>query len=394
MRCLISKFCLALAKYETDIRGYNKCLLTVEPPGTAIPPKQLKIRNHSMDHRPHKPVMSTSTSTTVDPICGMTVDSESALQESYRGNRYYFCSKHCVEKFSSNPEQYVGKQTAEPSHSCCHTTSALAADRPQVAAGIYICPMHPEVHQEGPGSCPKCGMALEPEDITVQSGKTEYYCPMHPEVIRNEPGSCPICGMALEPRTVTLETEANPELTDMTRRFWVCLGFTVPLVVLAMGRMLPGVELEHLASSRTLHWIELALATPVVTWGAKPFFERGWASVVNRSLNMFTLIAIGVGVAYFYSLIAVLFPEAFPPAFRGHGGQVEVYFEAAAVIVTLVLLGQVLELRARSQTGNAIRELLGLAPKTARLIPLWSRFSQATVCVFVPAKKYQWMAWF
>lgn len=304
----------------------------------------------------------------LDPVCGMTVDPKNALKESYQGEAYYFCSKHCAEKFRSNPAQYTQSETAEPDHSCCHTTPAKPGIASQPVKGIYTCPMHPEVRQEGPGSCPKCGMALEPEDITAQASKTEYYCPMHPEIIRDEPGSCPICGMALEPRTVTLEEEANPELIDMSRRFWVSLGFSVPLVALAMGRMLPGLELDNLASPQTLHWVELALATPVVLWGAKPFFERGWASVINRSLNMFTLIAIGVGVAYLYSLIAVLFPHAFPPAFRSHGGQVEVYFEAAAVIVTLVLLGQVLELRARSQTSSAIRKLLGLAPKTARLI--------------------------
>lgn len=303
----------------------------------------------------------------IDPVCGMTVDPKEALQESYQGDAYYFCSKHCAEKFCSNPAQFVQTEN----HSCCQATHDAAPKQVaaiQAAAGIYTCPMHPEIRQEGPGSCPKCGMALEPEDIMAQASKTEYYCPMHPEIVRNEPGHCPICGMALEPRTVTLEEEANPELIDMSRRFWVSLGFTVPLLAIAMGRMFPGLELENLASPQTLHWLELILATPVVLWGAKPFFERGWASIVNRSLNMFTLIAIGVGVAYLYSVIAVLFPHAFPPAFRTHGGQVAVYFEAAAVIVTLILLGQVLELRARSQTSNAIRKLLGLAPKTARLI--------------------------
>ncbi len=319
-------------------------------------------------HQHHHSASQTAGAATIDPVCGMTVDPKNALKESYQGEAYYFCSKHCAEKFRANPEQYTHSKAAEPDHSCCHTAPAKPSSASQPVNGIYTCPMHPEVRQEGPGSCPKCGMALEPEDITAQASKTEYYCPMHPEIIRDEPGSCPICGMALEPRTVTLEEEANPELIDMSRRFWVSLGFTVPLVALAMGRMFPGLELGNLASPQTLHWVELALATPVVLWGAMPFFERGWASIINRNLNMFTLIAIGVGVAYLYSLIAVLFPQAFPPAFRTHGGQVEVYFEAAAVIVTLVLLGQVLELRARSQTSSAIRKLLGLAPKTARLI--------------------------
>lgn len=307
----------------------------------------------------------------IDPVCGMAVDPKEALQESYQGDAYYFCSKHCAEKFRSNPAQFVQTETIEQDHSCCHATHDAAPKHVaaiQAEAGIYTCPMHPEIRQEGPGSCSKCGMALEPEDIMAQASKTEYYCPMHPEIIRDEPGNCPICGMALEPRTVTLEEEKNPELIDMSRRFWVSVGFTVPLVALAMGRMFPALQLDNLVSPQALHWVELALATPVVVWGAKPFFERGWASIVNRHLNMFTLIAIGVGVAYLYSVVAVLFPQAFPPSFRQHDGQVGVYFEAAAVITALVLMGQVLELRARSQTSSAIRKLLGLAPKTARLI--------------------------
>jgi Cu+-exporting ATPase len=209
-------------------------------------------------------------------------------------------------------------------------------------------------------------MALEPETVAAPATRTEYTCPMHPEIVRDEPGNCPICGMALEPRTVTVEEEQNPELVDMTRRFWVSLIFTVPLVVLAMARMFPGVPLLHAISPRVLGWAELALATPVVLWGGWPFLVRGWQSAVNRRLNMFTLIAIGTGTAYLYSTAAALFPWIFPDSFRAHGGEVGLYFEAAAVIVTLVLLGQVLELRARSRTGAAIRALLGLAPKTAR----------------------------
>ena len=232
----------------------------------------------------------------------------------------------------------------------------------------YTCPMHPEIRQESPGSCPKCGMALEPEGIPAPTTKTEYTCPMHPEIVRDEPGSCPICGMALEPRTITLEAEENQELKDMTRRFWVGVLLTVPLIVVAMGRHIPSLAFDELASSRGLNWVELVLATPVVLWGGWPFFERGWQSVLNRSLNMFTLIALGVGVAYVYSTVAVLFPALFPMVFRDASGQVAVYFEAAAAIVTLVLLGQVLELRARQQTGTAIKALLGLAPKTARRI--------------------------
>jgi P-type Cu+ transporter len=194
----------------------------------------------------------------------------------------------------------------------------------------------------------------------------DYSCPMHPEIVRSEPGFCPICGMALEPRTVTIADEVNPELRDMTRRFWVSLGLTLPLLLMAMAEMVVGAPLSHWLSGRPLAWAQLILATPVVLWGGWPFFERGWASLANRSLNMFTLIAMGIGTAYVYSVIATLFPDIFPQAFRGHEGEAAVYYEAAAVITTLVLLGQVLELRARSQTSSAIKALLSLAPKTAR----------------------------
>jgi Cu+-exporting ATPase len=231
----------------------------------------------------------------------------------------------------------------------------------------YTCPMHPEVLSDEPGSCPKCGMALEPIAPTSAS-KTEWVCPMHPEIVRNEPGNCPICGMALEPRTVTLAEEENPELKDMTRRFWVSAFLSVPLVILAMGHMLSWEMLGQFMPRQIGKWLELALATPVVLWGGWPFFVRGWQSIVNRSLNMFTLIALGVGVAYVYSVIATLFPGIFPESFREMDDQVGVYYEVAAIIVALVLLGQVLELRARSSTNAAIKSLLGLAPKTARRI--------------------------
>jgi P-type Cu+ transporter len=227
--------------------------------------------------------------------------------------------------------------------------------------------MHPDVRQQGPGSCPQCGMALEPVTSTMPSTRTEYVCPMHPEIVRDEPGFCPICGMALEPRTVTGE-EVNPELVDMTRRFWLSLVLTLPLLLLAMSEMIPGQPVQHMLPARLLTWVQCALATPVILWGGWPFFQRGWASIRNRSLNMFTLIAIGTGTAYVYSVIAILFPALFPDSFRTDGREVAVYFEAAAVITTLVLLGQALELRARSQTSSAIKALLGLAPKTARIL--------------------------
>lgn len=246
-------------------------------------------------------------------------------------------------------------------------TSQAIAHGANSGDAMYTCPMHPEVRQSGPGACPKCGMALEAVTPAV-AGVRKYVCPMHPQIVRSEPGSCPICGMALEPRDVSAGEEENPELLDMRRRFWVSLVLTVPVLIAAMGEFIPGQPLRHLASGRTWTWVELILSSPVVLWGGWPFFVRGWQSIVNRSLNMFTLIGLGVAVAYIYSLVAALAPEVFPASFRDKAGGVEVYFEAAAVIVTLVLLGQVLELKARSQTGAAIKALLGLAPKTARLV--------------------------
>ena len=232
----------------------------------------------------------------------------------------------------------------------------------------YTCPMHPEIIQDAPGDCPICGMALE--RLVAATPSRQYTCPMHPEIIQDEPGDCPVCGMALEPVVVTEDEEDNSELIDMTRRFWVSLVFTVPVFVIAMGDLLPGQPVSAVLSAAVRPWIELLLAAPVVLWGAKPFFVRAWRSILTRNLNMFTLIGLGVAVAYGYSVIAVLLPDLFPAAFRDVDGHVAVYFEAAAVIVTLVLLGQVLELRARSRTGEAIKALLGLAPKTARRVSM------------------------
>jgi P-type Cu+ transporter len=233
-----------------------------------------------------------------------------------------------------------------------------------VTETTYTCPMHPEIRQPGPGNCPKCGMTLEP--LAPTGSRTEWTCPMHPQIIRDAPGSCPICGMALEPRTVGSDEGPDPELVDMTRRFWIGLVLTLPLLAFVMGDMLPGQPLRHLIPGRVSAWLQLVLATPVVLWAGWPFFDRGWASIVNRSLNMFTLIALGTGMAYVYSVVGTLAPSLFPASFRTHGGEVGLYFEAAAVITVLVLLGQVLELRARSQTSSAIRALLRLAPPIAR----------------------------
>ena len=231
----------------------------------------------------------------------------------------------------------------------------------------YPCPMHPQIVRDKPGNCPICGMTLEPRSIAPPATMIEYTCPMHPEIVRDKPGNCPICGMALELRTVTLEDEENPELVDMTRRFWIGVVLTAPLLIIAMSDFVPGRPVERVASMQTLSWIEFLLATPVVLWGGWPFFVRAWQSIVNRSLNMFTLIGLGVAVAYLYSVVAKFLPGIFPESFR-EAGIVPVYFEAAAVITTLVLLGQVLELKARSRTGAAIKALLGLAPKTARRV--------------------------
>ncbi len=329
-----------------------------------------------------------------DPVCGMQVDPASARAKAeYGGKSYFFCCAGCAKKFEAAPEQYLKPRptpsgpmltmispAAAPAAPVRNTVpmhpnaapaagaSAAAAPSPKAAVADYVCPMDPEVHENKPGACPKCGMALEPAVPAAPSTKTEYVCPMHPQIVRPEPGSCPICGMALEPRVVTAVEEENPELTSMTRRFWVSVALTAPILLAAMGAYLPGAPLEKLISVRALTWVELILATPVVLWGGWPFFVRGWQSIINRSLNMFTLIGLGVAVAYGYSLVAALAPGIFPPSFRDASGQVGVYFEAAAVITTLVLLGQVMELRARSRTGAAIRALLGLAPKTARLV--------------------------
>jgi Cu+-exporting ATPase len=261
----------------------------------------------------------------IDPVCGMsTEDQHSFTSYGYKGQTYYFCSDHCLAKFKKNPDEYI-------------------SDGPEKPMG-----------------------AEEAEPIP---GK-QYTCPMHPEIIQDTPGSCPKCGMALEPLTASLEDdEENPEYNFMLKRFVFSAILIVPLVIIAMREMLPGGHfIEELASPRTLGWLELILATPVVLWGGWVFYVRAVQSVVNKSLNMFTLVGLGVSVAYFYSLIAVLFPGIFPAAMRGSDSSVGVYFEAAAVIVTLILLGQVMELKARSQTGTAIKALLGLSPKTARKI--------------------------
>jgi P-type Cu+ transporter len=267
-----------------------------------------------------------------DPVCGMKVDPATARGGSHEhaGKTYHFCNPRCRERFAASPEHWLKSGP-----------SAAAMGAP------------------GPATVPPAPAAGE---------RVEYVCPMDPEVLETKPGPCPICGMALEPRTVSLAEERNPELEDMTRRFRASLALTVPLLALAMGAMLPGHLVHRFVSPSAQGWIELLLATPVVLWGGWPFFERMWASLRTGRLNMFTLIGIGTGIAWLYSLVAVLLPGLFPGSFRGHDGEVGRYFESAAVIVTLVLMGQVLELRARQRTSGAIKALLGLAPKTARRV--------------------------
>jgi Cu+-exporting ATPase len=278
--------------------------------------------------------------TNIDPVCGMTVDPDRAAgQHEYKGETYYFCSTHCLHKFREDPERFLNKSAAAPMAQITHISR----------------------HKEPAAVMP-------PAPPAAPAGqKIEYTCPMHPEIVRDAPGSCPICGMALEPRTATLEEDTS-ELDDMRRRFWVSAALSLPLLALAMSEMLPGDPLRMAIGPGLVSWVQLLLAAPVVIWGGWPFFVRAWYSIVTRNLNMFTLIGLGVAVAFSYSLVATLLPQIFPASFRDHMGNVPVYFEAAAVITTLVLLGQVLELKARSSTSAALRALLGLAPKTARRI--------------------------
>ena len=286
-----------------------------------------------------------------DPVCGMDVDpAKTAHRVEHEGNFYYFCCGGCAQKFRNDPRAVLTK--AAPPESGAAATAAK-----------YICPMCPGVESARPAACPKCGMALEPAAPALARARVRYTCPMHPEIVQDAPGDCPKCGMALEPMAISAE-EKNPELADMSRRFWIGTAFTVPLLIVAMAGYLPG--MAALAAWGSAHWLELTLATPVVLWAGWPLLERGAKSFATRNLNMFTLITIGVVAAYAYSVVATLAPGAFPGAFRDESGAIGVYFEVAAAIVVLILLGQVLELRAREKTGGALRALLDLAPPTAR----------------------------
>lgn len=317
----------------------------------------------------------------IDPVCGMTVDEATALQAEHGGPTFYFCCDGCRQQFlakavpltpvslgdsccgGNGDNKRDGHGTEE--HSCCHDHDTATAT--PSAAAKYFCPMCPGVESDKAGDCPKFGMALEQNPAWKPVQKVIYVCPMHPEVQQDMPGECPRCGMALEPRTVSAVEEENPELTDMTRRFWIGAALALPVFLLAMAHMIPAFSHESWMMSDASRWIQFVLSTPVVLWAGWPFFKRGWRSLVTRQLNMFTLIAIGVGTAYLFSAVAMLAPGAFPNS-TAHDGKVGIYFEAAAVIVVLVLFGQVLELRARNKTGSAIRALLNLAPKTARVV--------------------------
>lgn len=363
---------------------------------------------HDRQHRSESPPATGAESgqksrTFRDPVCGMQVTAErNAGSSEHNGETYYFCSRHCLERFQAHPESYlaataaphassglmgIAPATAAPASppkvsrvgmatapaairatGAAGPASAPARDSSRISAPVFTCPMHPEVRESRDVPCPKCGMALETLVPPAPVSISEYFCPMHSQIVRTEPGACPICGMALEARTTEAQPEENPELASMSRRFWTSVVLTIPVLVSAMSKSIPGNPLAGWASGRFWIWFEFVLATPVVMWAGWPFFVRGWHSLVHRSLNMFTLIGLGVSVAYFYSLVAALFPGVFPPSLHDASGAVPVYFEAAAAITTLVLLGQVLELRARSRTGAAIRALLGLAPKTARRV--------------------------
>lgn len=294
----------------------------------------------------------------IDPICGMTVDELKAVSAQRHGQTFYFCCGHCREKFLAQENQ----ARPEPEQ-----LLQLTIPKKQIGSvSRFFCPMCAGIESDKAGSCPKCGMALEASKPSVTQHKTIYTCPMHPEIVQDGPGTCPICGMNLEPKTIGTAEEDDSELKDMSRRFWVALLLTIPVFLLAMLPML-GMPVDQWLGIKLYSWLQLVLSTPVVLWAGWPFFQRGWRSIVTWNLNMFTLIAMGTGAAYLYSLVAVLFPNLFPNNFRHHG-HVAVYFEAAAVIITLVLLGQVLELLARRRTGTAIRELLSLAPLSARLV--------------------------
>jgi P-type Cu+ transporter len=350
-------------------------------------------------------------STAIDPICGMTVDTQTGLKAERNGKTFYFCSAHCRQKFltqsvsetsrsccggaskvsnepppaqahdccSSHDDQHQHsgqKETSccgsqlepakKPVATCCHGHETTAPIKPSASAKYY-CPMCPGVESDKPGDCPKCGMALESAASATPASKTIYTCPMHPEVQQDHPGNCPKCGMALEPKEVTADIEEeSAEAKDMSRRFWIGLALGLPVLVLAMGDMV-GLPINKWIPLTVNQWIQFILTTPIVFWAGWPLLQRGWRSIVTWNLNMFTLIGLGVGTAYLFSVVGLLFPAIFPHSYQ-HDGGVPLYFESAAIITVLVLLGQMLEAKARSRTGRAIKALLNQAAKTARVV--------------------------
>ena len=306
-----------------------------------------------------------------DPVCGMQLSPDTARHTyDHEGVTYLFCCGGCRAAFEREPDQFLHADDTPGSSAGAHhrrPEPAREARTPVPADAVFVCPMCAEVREPQPGACPSCGMALDPKVTADVLTGVDYTCPMHPEIVQDTPGACPICGMALEPRTVTEEAPPNPELVDMTRRFWIGAALGLPVFVLAMAEMALGSRTSLFIGRSASNWVQLIFATPVVVWAGRPFFERCWASFVNRSPNMFTLIGLGVGSAYVYSAAATVVPGWFPNGFRMNGG-VEPYFDTSVVIIVLVLLGQVLELRARHRTGAALRLLLGLAPAIAHRI--------------------------
>ena len=317
-----------------------------------------------------------------DPVCGMTVTEETAVSiAEWGGVKYGFCAEYCHDLFMKHPEKFVETKTEEidEKSSCCSERDETKQEKDPVC-GMNVDPKNAVAKSEYNGKkyyfcCTHCKTKFDadpesylggnkPREKAVSEGaNVKYTCPMHPEVISDKLEDCPICGMVLEPMEISVEDTENPELINMTKRFWISTALALPLLIITMGGMITGGMFGPWQT-----WIELALATPVVMWGGAPFFVRGWKSLKTRNLNMFTLIAIGTGVAYSYSVIATLFPFIFPEVLKNASGTISVYYESAAVIIALVLMGQVLELRARDKTGSAIKALLGLAPKTARLV--------------------------
>jgi Cu+-exporting ATPase len=304
-------------------------------------------------------------STFIDPVCHMTVSSAVPNHYQYKDQEYYFCGKRCLDKFTASPESFLPQTHAESQSKSQHPVQSKSESESML---------------QSQSVAESRSMFSSPSNVT-------YTCPMHPEIRQVGPGICPKCGMALEPVAPILEKHENKELFDMSRRFWISAVLTLPVFLLAMLRMLPSHPLQSIISGKVITWVEFILTTPVVLWCGYPLFERGWFSLVNRSPNMFTLIGLGTGAAYFYSTAAAFFPMIFPPSFHRHSGAVPVYFEAAAVITTLVLLGQVLELRARSLTSRAIESLLSLAPKTAKLVHSDGREEEVSLEAVKPGDK-------